>query len=68
MKQVLGVVHPSKYEWHSCLTGCTGWEPLPQAEWEAHKDDCCSRCQGGRFKRVMGKLVPERVGLGAMLW
>ncbi|WIA19765.1 hypothetical protein OEZ85_005679 [Tetradesmus obliquus] len=60
MKKVLDVAPASKYEWHSCLLGCTGWPPTPQSEWKAHRHDCCGKCGGKRFNIVLGKEVPVR--------
>jgi hypothetical protein len=64
MKQVLDVAPASKYEWHSCLLGCTGWPPTPQSEWKAHRQDCCKKCGGASFDVVLGKEVPVRVSAG----
>ncbi|WIA36729.1 hypothetical protein OEZ86_008001 [Tetradesmus obliquus] len=60
MKQIMDVRDISSIEWHSCEAGCTGWEPTPKAEWHKHKDDCCPKCNGRRFKSVLGKDVPVR--------
>jgi hypothetical protein len=64
MKQVLDVRPSSKYEWHSCLLGCTGWPPTPRSEWKAHRHDCCKKCGGARFKIVMGEEASVRVSAG----
>lgn len=62
MKEILQVTDISSIEWNACEMGCTGWPPITQKnEQQHHKDDCCSKCGGSRYKTVMGRLVPVRV-------
>lgn len=64
MRGILEVPKLAEVEWHACPNGCTCWQPIPRAEWEAHANDKCSRrgCKGERFRRDLnGNLVPERV-------
>lgn len=63
MKQIMEVRDISELEWHACETGCTGWQPTPKSHWHKHKDDCCKKCKGKRFKMELGRPVPVRVSV-----
>ncbi|KAF6246117.1 hypothetical protein COO60DRAFT_1226473 [Scenedesmus sp. NREL 46B-D3] len=69
LPEIMQVRDISSIKWHSCEAGCTGWAPTPKDEWHKHKDDRCPKCNGMRFKDVVGKDVPVRVsGLYSRLW
>lgn len=49
IKRILDIPSVDEHMWHACPKGCKAWEPLPQRDWENHKDDKC-RCGTPRFK------------------
>lgn len=47
---------------HLCGKGCTAFKRIKRSDWEQHKTDKGTSCNGQRFKEENGRLKPVKVG------